>query len=40
MSTNIWQGAKVRLRAAEPADWEALHNEFVLGLLAEEFTVP
>ena len=25
MSNNIWQGAKVRLRAMEPEDWEALH---------------
>ena len=25
MSMNVWQGEKVRLRAVEPGDWEALH---------------
>lgn len=25
MTTNIWQGQRVRLRAIEPGDWEAFH---------------
>lgn len=26
MTTNIWQGEKVRLRAMEPADWTVFHS--------------